>query len=33
MVASPMAKMIHGAATIRSIPVIGSAPKRPVLSS
>jgi DNA-binding response OmpR family regulator len=29
MVASPMAKMIHGATTIRSIPVIGSAPNGP----
>ena len=33
MVASPMAKMIHGAARIRSIPVIGSVPKWPALSS
>jgi hypothetical protein len=29
MVASPMAKIIHGAATIRSIPVIGLASQRP----
>ena len=32
MVASPTAKAIHGASTIRSVPVIRVTPKLPVLS-
>jgi hypothetical protein len=32
MAASPIAKAIHGATTIRSVPVIRVAPKLPVLS-
>ena len=32
MAASPTAKAIHGASTIRSVPVIRVAPSRPVLS-
>ena len=32
MAASPTAKAIHGANTIRSVPVIRVAPKLPVLS-